>query len=1001
MNRNRLSRLAHSAVSSAVNLLSNAFAGLGRTLLFVSLAVMGTAWSIPAARAQVSLAGIQTVLGSGFSNPLGVAVDAKGDVFVTDAGNNAVKEILAVNGVIPADNPTIEVLGSGFNGPAGLALDSAGNVYVADAGNNAVKEILAVDGSIPTNPTIATLGSGFSNPMGVAVDAKGDVFVADTNNSLVKEILAVNGSIPANPTINSLGSGFGAPYGVAVDASGDVFVGDTGSYAVEEILAVNGSIPANPTINTLGNGLFFDPLGVAVDGSGNVYVADAYYGADEFLAASGYSNVGALGGGFNNPQGVAVDASGDVYIADSGNNRVVELNLGPVNFGSEKVCPPGLTAPVPCGNTVTLVYNVGLYNYETGNQIGGQNVLTASTPGLDFQPAADDDSPCIDLLYQTVLLSGCTVDVTFAPIAPGQRSGAVEILNVDGNILATTKIYGTGVGPAITFQPGTQTTLGSGFEAPSSVAVDGSGNIFVVDVNGVSERLAEGGYTTVIPLVALNNRPDTPPFPSGVALDGSGDVFLADGPDSFVSELLAVNGDVPPNQQLIFLGGSYMFPGGVAVDAKGNVFVANSGFSAVQEILAVNGSIPANPTIETLGSGFSNPGGVALDAKGDVFVADTSNSLVKEILAVNGSIPANPTINTLGSGFKNPSGVAVDAAGDVFVADQGNGEVKEMLAVNGSIPANPTIVALGEHFSGPAGLAVDGSGNVYVADGSKNRIEKLDFADPPTFTFASTAVARASSSKSVRFQNVGTTTLTGSGVLSDTADFTVVHGPGIVPDCTASTLVLAPGAECNLSIAFTPQSAGLMSATLTLSDNSLNGHPATQTIQLTGTGHHATQTIDFPTIATQTALTPLDHLYATASSGLPVTFTSKTPTVCTVTGIRADFLTAGSCDVIATQAGNAEYFAAITGQTFLVRHRRQVIIFDPIAAQPVGTMLTLTATTDSELPITYASTTPTVCTLSGSTASLLNTGTCTIQASQAGDATYFHSGPVTVSFTVE
>ena len=561
-----------------------------------------------------------------------MAVDAKGDVFVTDAGNNAVKEILAVNGVIPADNPTIEVLGSGFNGPAGLALDSAGNVYVADAGNNAVKEILAVDGSIPTNPTIATLGSGFSNPMGVAVDAKGDVFVADTNNSLVKEILAVNGSIPANPTINSLGSGFGAPYGVAVDASGDVFVGDTGSYAVEEILAVNGSIPANPTINTLGNGLFFDPLGVAVDGSGNVYVADAYYGADEFLAASGYSNVGALGGGFNNPQGVAVDASGDVYIADSGNNRVVELNLGPVNFGSEKVCPPGLTAPVPCGNTVTLVYNVGLYNYEIGNQIGGQNVLTASTPGLDFQPAADDDSPCIDLLYQTVLLSGCTVDVTFAPIAPGQRSGAVEILNVDGNILATTKIYGTGVGPAITFQPGTQTTLGSGFEAPSSVAVDGSGNIFVVDVNGIGAS-GGGGYTTVIPLVALNNRPDTPPFPSGVALDGSGDVFLADGPDSFLSELLAVNSDVPPNQQLIFLGGTTCSPGHGLSRRKRNVLASMQASSGpVQEILAVNGSIPANPTIETLGSGFNAPRG-----RGGGRKAATSSSpipataLVKEI----------------------------------------------------------------------------------------------------------------------------------------------------------------------------------------------------------------------------------------------------------------------------------------------------------------------------------------------------------------------------------
>jgi hypothetical protein len=167
-----------------------------------------------------------------------------------------------------------------------------------------------------------------------------------------------------------------------------------------------------------------------------------------------------------------------------------------------------------------------------------------------------------------------------------------------------------------------------------------------------------------------------------------------------------------------------------------------------------------------------------------------------------------------------------------------------------------------------------------------------------------------------------------------------------------------------------------------------------------GTPPHMSQTITFPTIAPQTALTQLT-LVATASSGLPVIFTSKTSTVCTVSGDTATLLTAGSCDVIVTQSGNAQYFAAITGQTFLVHHTHQVITFDPIAAQPVGTMLGLTATTDSGLPITYASTTPTVCTVSGSTASLLNTGTCTIQATQAGNATYFHSGPVTQSFTVE
>jgi len=71
---------------------------------------------------------------------------------------------------------------NGFAWPAGVAVDSSGNVYVADTGHNAVKEMLAVDGVIPASPTIVTLGSGFSVPNGVAVDGNGNVYVADTGD---------------------------------------------------------------------------------------------------------------------------------------------------------------------------------------------------------------------------------------------------------------------------------------------------------------------------------------------------------------------------------------------------------------------------------------------------------------------------------------------------------------------------------------------------------------------------------------------------------------------------------------------------------------------------------------------------------------------------------------------------------------------------------------------------------------------------------------------------
>src|SRR5258705_8317278 len=127
----------------------------------------------PSAEAQTAhFSWAMSTLGSGFSLPQGVAVDASGNLFIADNGNNSVKEIVAAGGYT-----TINTLGIGFSSPVGIAVDASGNVFVADTGNNAVKKILVADG------TVITLGIGFFSPSGVAVDASGNVFVADSANN--------------------------------------------------------------------------------------------------------------------------------------------------------------------------------------------------------------------------------------------------------------------------------------------------------------------------------------------------------------------------------------------------------------------------------------------------------------------------------------------------------------------------------------------------------------------------------------------------------------------------------------------------------------------------------------------------------------------------------------------------------------------------------------------------------------------------------------------------
>ncbi len=164
----------------------------------------------------------------------------------------------------------------------------------------------------------------------------------------------------------------------------------------------------------------------------------------------------------------------------------------------------------------------------------------------------------------------------------------------------------------------------------------------------------------------------------------------------------------------------------------------------------------------------------------------------------------------------------------------------------------------------------------------------------------------------------------------------------------------------------------------------------------------AEQTITFPTLPTLTYGEAPFTLSATASSGLPVSFTSTTPSICTVSGTTVTLVGAQSdCTIQTTQAGNNDYLAApAVTQSSYVKRGTQVITFATIPSQPYGAELALSATASSGLPVSFASTTSPVCTVSGTTATMVSIGTCTIQATQAGNSDYLAAGTVTRSFKV-
>jgi DNA-binding beta-propeller fold protein YncE len=669
---------------------------------------------------------------------------------------------------------------------------------------------------------------------------------------------------------------------------------------------------------------------------------------------------------------------------------MTSANFGPVNIGSTS---SALAVPVTLNTAATL---------------GVVSVLTQGASGLDF---ADAGSGTCTAGASYNPGDGCTVNVMLTPTLPGDRYGAVVLTDSFGNVIATSYLQGTGIGPQVNFLPNTESTVSSSaLYSPSGVAVDANGNVYIADTYNqrvLKETFSSGSYIE-------STVPNSAFYPYGIAVDGAGNIYIADtGYSRVLKETFSAGGYIESTVPTSTLN----WPFGVAVDGSGNVYIPDTyNHRVLKETLSAGtyteSVVPTSP--------LSDPFGIAVDGSGTVYISDSyEHRVLKETLSA-GSY-TETTLPT--SGLSGPYGVAVDGNGSVYIVDYyyvvdyfGNGfgasrVLKETLSSGNYTQSTVETSSL----NGPFGVAVDGSGNVYLADTYNNRVLKEDFADPPSLSFAPTAPGMTSSDspQMVTVKNVGNAPLTfpvpnsgdnpqivGSFVLnSETASDCPLE-----PSGSSLVATLAAGQYCMLAISFAPPATGNLSGSLALYDNSLNA-TATQTIQLSGTGTGtAQQTITFALIPTQGAGATL-VLTATASSGLPVSFSSTTPAICTISGVIASLLADGTCTIQANQTGSSVYAAAPTvTQSFSVSGTAQTITFDAIPNQILNTSvgIALTARANSYLPVSFTSITPSICTVTDSMVMLLTTGTCTIQANQPGDGVYYAAAPtVTQSFTIE
>ena len=377
---------------------------------------------------SVTFAGTHSILPASGVNPWGIAVDAAGDVFISYTNSNQLVELPRT---ALGFGTQVALPISGF--PTGVAVDGAGNVFFADPVFQRSVELPKT--ATGYGPQTTLPASGLRQPFGVALDSAGDVFIADAGNDNVVELPKTATGYGPQTTLPA--SSLNSPLGVAVDSAGDIFIADQGNNRVVDLSKTASGYGPQTTLPASG---LRQPFGVALDSAGDVFIADTDNNRVVELpkTSSGYGPQTTLpASGLNSPLGVAVDSTGDVFIGDYRNSDVVEVQTISVNFGGVNVCMPGQTTPAPCGETLTLNFNV-----NADVTLGTPKVLTGGTPNLDFTLASG--STCTSAFSAGAT---CTVNVLFAPLATGVRNGSVEITDGSGNVLATTAISGFGVSP--------------------------------------------------------------------------------------------------------------------------------------------------------------------------------------------------------------------------------------------------------------------------------------------------------------------------------------------------------------------------------------------------------------------------------------------------------------------------------------------------------------------------------------------------------------------------
>jgi hypothetical protein len=447
--------------------------------------------------AQRQLSTTPTATLTGLNQPMAMAFDGSGNLYVASQDNDTVNEF-APGSTTPSATLT------GVNGPWGMAFDNAGNLYVANYGGGTGTTVSKFAPGCAT-PT-ATL-TGLDGPVALAFDSSGNLYVSNWDNDTVSKFA------PGSTTPGATLTGVNCPIALAFDSSSDLYVSNWGNDTVSKF--ASGSTTPSATLTGV-NG----PWGMAFDNTGNLYVANwDNYTVSKF--APGGTTPSATLTGVSGPCGMAFDNAGNLYVANNLNGTVSEFASGSttpsttltgLDYPDALAFDTGGNLYVANANSNTVSEFVPIMVPTVGGvvvrsslpdrpmSLGGTNNAVAGINLTDAELAQIQTTASGTV---TIGDSSQTGDITFTNATVATTPGAGTIVEQDptstGQVILDDAGTGTSVngdGVAVTSTPGTNGIEG----AVAGTALDGNGGTVTLTpgANGVEAVVAAAADTWLV-----------------------------------------------------------------------------------------------------------------------------------------------------------------------------------------------------------------------------------------------------------------------------------------------------------------------------------------------------------------------------------------------------------------------------------------------------------------------------------------------------------------------